>query len=106
MEKDVSIFGTGNSGDLRRSKRIVVSRRGSVVIDLASQPKRIPCLIVDSSPEGFRVRIGSRLRRGQAVEIIPSDDPLHAVHCSVVWVGKPGSKQQGEAGLLARPDSK
>jgi hypothetical protein len=70
--------------------------------DLSSHPKRFPCLIVDSSPEGFRVRVSSRLRRGQAVEVIPNDDPMNAVHCSVVWVGKPGSKQQGEAGLQAR----
>jgi PilZ domain len=90
---------TLGSGDVRSSKRIAVIRRASVIIDLASHPKRIPCLIVDSSAEGFRVRISSRLRRGQAVEVIPNDDPMHAVRCNVVWVGKPGSKQQGEAGL-------
>jgi hypothetical protein len=90
---------------VRRCQRIAETRRASVIVDLASHPKRIPCLIVDSSPQGFRVRISSRLRRGQAVEVIPNDDPLDAVHCSVVWVGKPGSKQQGEAGLQTRPAS-
>jgi hypothetical protein len=93
------------SGQVRRSQRIAETRRASVIVDdddLSSHPKRFPCLIVDSSPEGFRVRVSSRLRRGQAVEVIPNDDPMNAVHCSVVWVGKPGSKQQGEAGLQAR----
>lgn len=87
---------------IRRSKRIVAKASASVVVDLASHPKRIPCLIIDRSREGFRVRLSSRLRRGQAVEIIAHDNPLHAIPCSVVWVGKPGSKQEGEVGLQAQ----
>jgi hypothetical protein len=94
-----------DAGQVRRSKRVVQTLRASLVVDLVSHPKRLPCLIVDSSPEGFRVRTSSPLRRGQAVEIIPNDDPLHPVQCSVIWVGKPGSKQQGEAGLQARPSA-
>lgn len=60
-----------------------------------------PCLIVDRSQEGFRLRDNFRLRRGQAVEVIPDNDPLDAVRCSVVWIGKPGSKQEGEVGVQA-----
>lgn len=86
---------------VRRSKRIVETKRASLVVDLAAHAKRVPCLIVNSSPEGFRVRMGLRLKRGQSVEVIPHDDPLQAVRCNVVWVGKAGSKQEGYVGLLA-----
>src|SRR5262249_37825910 len=85
--------------DVRRSKRVVAKTGASVVIDLAARAKRIPCLIVDRSSEGFRVRLSARLRRGQLIEVIPQDDPLHTIRCSVVWVGKQGSKQEGEIGL-------
>ena len=85
----------------RRSKRIVTKKGASVVVNLGSQPQRIPCLIVDRSTEGFRVRGGFRLKRGQVVEVIPSEDELQSIRCSVVWIGKPGSKQEGEIGLKA-----
>ncbi|HVH72037.1 MAG TPA: hypothetical protein VNB49_13115 [Candidatus Dormibacteraeota bacterium] len=82
----------------RRSKRDVLKKGASVVVNLGSQPQRIPCLIVDRSPEGFRLRGGFRLKRGQVVEVIPGDE-LGSVRCSVVWIGKPGSKEEGEVGL-------
>jgi hypothetical protein len=55
--------------------------------------------VLDSSKEGFRLREGYHLKRGQLVELILDDDPLQPVRCNVVWVGKAGSKQPGEAGL-------
>jgi hypothetical protein len=84
----------------RRSQRVIIKKGASVVVNLGSQPHRIPCLIVDSSLEGFRLRGGFRLKRGQLVEVIPGDE-LNAICCSVVWIGKPGSKQEGEIGLQA-----
>jgi hypothetical protein len=92
---------TFTSHEARRSKRIVLRKGASVVVNLGSKPQRVPCLIVDRSPEGFRLRGGFRLKRGQLVEVIPSDDELNAIRCSVVWIGKPGSKQDGEIGLKA-----
>ena len=86
--------------EARRSKRVVIKKGASVVVDLGSQPRRVPCLIVDSSSDGFRLRGGFRLKRGQLVEVIPGDE-LNAIRCSVVWIGKPGSKQEGEIGLQA-----
>jgi len=83
----------------RRSKRVMSKRRASLVINLDRNQKRLPCLVLDSSKKGFRLHGSFRLRRGQEVEIILDEDPLMCVRCSVVWVGKPGSKQEGEVGL-------
>jgi PilZ domain len=86
----------------RRSKRIAAKKRASLVINLENldrSPKRVPCLVVDATQHGFRVHVDFHLTRGQMVEVILEEDPLSAVRCSVVWTGKPGSKQQGEAGL-------
>ena len=84
---------------VRRSKRVVLKRRASLVINLDRKPKRLPCLILDSSKEGFRLRGSFDLRRGQVVELILDEDMPSPERCSVVWVGKAGSKQDGEVGL-------
>ena len=83
----------------RSSKRIATKARASLIIASAGSHKRLPCLVLDTSKEGFRLRGTFHLRRGQVVEIILDEEPLSAVRCSVVWVGKPGTKQEGEAGL-------
>ncbi len=83
----------------RRSKRVVSKRRASLVVNLDRKPKRHPCLVLDSSREGFRLRGSFDLRRGQVVELILDEEAPSAERCSVVWVGKVGSKQEGEAGL-------
>jgi len=74
-------------------------RRASLVINLDRKPKRFPCLVLDSSKEGFRVRGSFDLRRGQVVELILDEDLPNPERCRVVWVGKAGSKQEGEVGL-------
>ena len=79
----------------RYSKRSPCKQHASLVLDF----KRQPCLVLDSSTNGFRVRGSFRLKRGQVVEVILDDDPFNPVRCSVVWVGKAGSKQEGEVGL-------
>jgi hypothetical protein len=83
----------------RRSTRIESKRRASLVINLERKPKRLPCLVVDSSKEGFRLRGSFDLRRGQVVELILDEEMPSPERCSVVWVGKAGSKQEGEVGL-------
>ena len=66
--------------DSRRSKRVALKRRGSLVVTRDYEnPRRLPCLIVDASQWGFRVRVGARLRRGQVVEVVSDDDPLTSV---------------------------
>jgi PilZ domain len=84
----------------RRSKRILSKNpRGSLVVNLDRNQKSFPCLVLDSSQDGFRVRGSFHLRRGQIVEVILDADRLDAVRCNVVWIGKIGSKQEGEVGL-------
>lgn len=83
----------------RRSKRVASKMRASLVINLDRKPKRLPCLVIDSSNEGFRLRGSFELRRGQMVELILDEETPTPARCSVVWVGKPGTKQQGEVGL-------
>ena len=83
----------------RRSKRVMLKKRASLVMNLDRKPKRLPCLVLDSSKEGFRLRGSFDLRRGHVVELILDEDPLRPERCSVIWVGKSGTKQEGEVGL-------
>ena len=83
----------------RRSKRIVSKKRASLVVNLQRNQTRVPCLVLDATDRGFRLRVNFRLRRGQVVELILDEDPLSAVRCSVVWIGKADSKQAGQVGL-------
>jgi hypothetical protein len=83
----------------RRSKRVLSKRRASLVINLDRKPERLPCLVLDSSKAGYRLRGNLDLRRGQVVELILDEETPSPERCSVVWVGKAGSKQEGEAGL-------
>ncbi len=82
----------------RRSKRIVTKKRANLVIDQSGGQKMFPCLIVDRSQEGFRLRGNFSLRRGQIVELI-ADDPEDSVRCEVRWVGRTGSEQEGQVGV-------
>ena len=83
----------------RRSKRVVSKLRGSLIINLDRKQERFPCLILDSSKDGFRLRGSFHLRRAQVVEIVLDEDPLDSVRCSVVWIGNTNSKYEGEIGL-------
>ena len=83
----------------RRSKRVRSKVRASLVINLDRQPKRVPCLVVDSSNEGFRLRGSFGVRRGQVVELILDDETPNTERCRVVWIGQAASKQEGEVGL-------
>jgi hypothetical protein len=83
----------------RRSRRAVSKSPASLVIHLDRNPKRLPCFVIDSSKEGFRLRGSLDLRRGQVVELILGEDMPAPELCKVVWVGKTGSKREGEFGL-------
>ncbi len=89
-----------SNSESRFSKRVMSRQRASVVIKNPDfTQRRIPCLILDSSKEGFRLGGIHNLRRGQVVELVLGESSPGSARCRVVWIGKPGSKQEGEAGL-------
>ncbi len=51
---------------VRRSARVISKRRASLVINLDRKAKRLPCLVVDSSKEGYRLRGSFNLRQLQS----------------------------------------
>ena len=83
----------------RRSKRVVTKKRAMLVVNHHGHPTMLPCLIIDVSQEGFRLRGDFKLRRGQLVEVIAEDVPLSSLLCEVIWTGKSGSGREEEAGL-------
>jgi hypothetical protein len=84
----------------RQSRRVALKTRGSLVVTPDYENlRRLPCVIIDASQGGYRLRANARLRRGQVVEVVSDDDPLTSVVCKVIWAGKTGSREQGEAGL-------
>jgi len=86
----------------RRSARVMSKRRASLVINLDRKPKRFPCLVLDSSKEGFRVRGSFDLRRGQVLELILDEDMLNPERCRVVWV----EQSRLQAGGRSRPGNR
>lgn len=54
---------------------------------------------VDISEHGARVKAEAALTAGQTLSLIQPDDPAHALHCVVVWVGDVSSDQHDQAGL-------
>jgi len=83
----------------RRSKRVKSNTLASLVINLDRKPKRLPCLVLDSSKEGFRLRGSFNLTRGQMVELILDEETPSPERCGVAWVGTAASKQESEIGL-------
>lgn len=79
----------------RQSTRVISKRHASVVVC----QRRHPCLVLDFSQEGFRLRGSFLAKRGQVVELVLDEYPPSCERCSVVWVGKAGSKHEGEVGL-------
>ena len=82
----------------RRSRRTTTRKRASLILSRRGRAERLPCLVVDISEGGLRLHGSFSLKRGQVVEVL-SDDGLLAAQYRVIWVGKPGSKQEGQAGL-------
>ena len=85
----------------RSSERHPTKKQASLIMNFRGHLQRQPCLIVDVSRGGYRLRGTFRMKRGQVVEVIAKDDPLSVAKCSVIWIGRDGTAQQGQAGLEA-----
>jgi hypothetical protein len=86
----------------RRLKRSALKKRASLIVKHGQQAQRIPCLLLDNSQDGFKIGGAPRLKRGESVELILDEDSSDTVPCRVMWVGRQGSKEGGEAGLQIR----
>jgi hypothetical protein len=89
----------------RRLKRTALKKRASLIVKHGRLAQRMPCLILDNSQDGFKIGGTSRLKRGELVELILDEHTSNTVLCRVMWVGRPGSKQGGEAGLQIKISS-
>jgi hypothetical protein len=89
--------------DRRGFKRNPLKKRAGLLVRQGRQVHRIPCLILDNSLDGFRIGGTSLLKRGQEVELILDENTSSTERCSVRWIGRPASKQAGEAGLQIKP---
>jgi len=54
----------------RRSARVISKKSARLVMKVGGVLKMYPCLIVESSQEGFRLRGNFKMRPGQLVELI------------------------------------
>jgi hypothetical protein len=67
-------------------------------VEAEGETLRQDALAIDLSPMGARLQAGAQLSPGQVVEVVPGEgsDPVSG---RVVWVGKPASDMEGQAGL-------
>lgn len=86
--------------EVRGSKRVATRKGASLIVNLGRIPQRVPCLMIDRSREGFWLRGSFRLRLGQVVEVIPSDE-LRSIRCK----RRMGRQTRLEAGRRSGPAS-
>jgi len=82
----------------RRSERKIAKIAIVVFVDKEHEQTGSDAYTVDVSTLGARIQSGLSLAPGQMVEVVPvnGSEPVAA---RVVWVGKPASELQGQAGL-------
>ena len=88
-----------SAGVINQTAPPLKERASLVFFSLMGRVERFPCLIVNRSQDGFGLVVGSRLQHGKLVDLILDEEPSKPVHCRVTWIGEPGSKQEGCAGL-------
>ena len=82
----------------RRSERRIAKIAIVVFVDHEHEPGGSDACTVDVSTLGARIRSDLALTPGQMVEVVPVNGD-NSVAARVVWVGKPASELQGQAGL-------
>jgi hypothetical protein len=86
--------------DRRRSQRVTAKLRATLSARGRFLWARHKALIVNYSILGLRVQAEADLNSGQVVRIASETNPAQPAVCQVVWVGRVGSPQEGEAGLV------
>lgn len=82
----------------RRSERRIAKIAIVVFVDHEREHSGTDACTVDVSTLGARIRSDLALTPGQMVEVVPVNG-AESVAARVVWVGKPASELQGQAGL-------
>ena len=82
----------------RRSERKIAKIAIVVFVDHEHEPGGSDAYTVDVSTLGARIQSELSLTPGQMVEVVPVNGAEY-VAARVVWVGKPASELQGQAGL-------
>ena len=69
-----------------------------VFLEAEGELEKHKALTLDVSAQGARIQAGISLTPGQMVEVLPAEgnDPVRG---RVIWVGKPASEIQSQAGL-------
>jgi PilZ domain len=82
----------------RRSERRIAKVAIVVFVERENEREGCDAFTVDVSKEGARIKSGITLTPGEMVEVAPfnGSEPVTA---RVVWVGKPASELEGQAGL-------
>jgi hypothetical protein len=89
---------------VRRWQRTVRSLPIKLLVESQGQKTEYSAYTLDISNEGARVRTDVELKAGQTVGVLPREECRTVLRSRVVWVGGPGSKHEGEAGLEFLPD--
>jgi hypothetical protein len=85
--------------DRRRSRRVTARLRAKLSARGRLFWARRKAFIVEYSMLGLRVRSEAGLTSGQVVRVASETNPAQPTVCRVVWVGRVGSRNEGEAGL-------
>jgi len=82
----------------RRSDRRIAKMAILMFVETEKKWEECDAVTLDVSAHGARIEVGISLTPGQVVEVVPGDgsDPIAG---RVVWVGKPASEVEGQAGL-------
>jgi hypothetical protein len=83
----------------RRFERFYMNTPATLVIESQAGKSQHAAAILDYSHFGLRIRPNVALHPGQDVQVFSGKHPWLDEHCRVIWTGRRGSKQEGEAGL-------
>jgi hypothetical protein len=83
----------------RRFNRKVVKMALLMFVEREGEREKYDSLTLDISINGARVRADASLAPGQVVEVVSVEGNEPVVRARVVWVGKPASEVEGQAGL-------
>jgi hypothetical protein len=75
-------------------KRIITKKHARLVVNQTM----LPCLVIDISQGGFRLRGSFKLTHGQLVQIILDDTPLQLSNAKLYGSGTKGQSRHGKRG--------